>query len=274
MSRSCATRCSEPTTCRWRRARRLHDNSSRTTRFGGWCRAEKSAFTIEGQEAFVANKGFLVQVPYRNIYQLEAVGTAPALFFEVKVTDSPTMYPADETPVPEPGMEFVKVRISGKANYSDTVRPFLDFHGDIAAGRRVAGAFVSDPRAFANVIRGMPQATIRKTRDTFTRSRPSSGSSSKGRSITGSAICRSSMRPRATSSSSRSRCGTVPTMADRFLDASGHERLPAAAAQLPAERRTDGEVIAAIAWTLAAAIAVQPQAQPPLPIKDGQVMPL
>jgi len=114
-------------------------------------------FTIEGQEPFVATKGFLVQVPYRNVYQLEAVGAAPALIFEVKVADSPTMYPVDQKPVPVPGMDFVKVRISGKANYSDTVRPFLDFNGAIAAGRRVAGPFVSDPRAFANIIRGMPQ---------------------------------------------------------------------------------------------------------------------
>jgi len=114
-------------------------------------------FTIEGQDPIVASKGFLVQVPYRNIYQLEAVGASPALFLEAKVTDSPTMFPADETPTPVPGMEFVKVRISGKANYSDTVRPFLDFNGAIAAGRRVAGPFVFDPRAFANVIRGLPQ---------------------------------------------------------------------------------------------------------------------
>jgi mannose-6-phosphate isomerase-like protein (cupin superfamily) len=124
-------------------------------------------FSIEGQEPFVATKGFLVQVPYRNVYQLETVGAAPALVFEVKVTDSPTMYPEDEQPVPVPGMEFVKVRISGKANYSDTVRPFLDFHGNIAAGRRVAGAFVSDARAFANVIRGMPQADNPKDKGHF-----------------------------------------------------------------------------------------------------------
>ena len=117
----------------------------------------QARFTIEGVDPFVATKGFLVQVPYRNVYQIEAVGTAPALFLEVKVTDSPTMYPADETPVPVPGMEFVKVRISGKAAYSDTVRPFLDFNGALAAGKRVAGAFVSDARAFANVIRGLPQ---------------------------------------------------------------------------------------------------------------------
>jgi mannose-6-phosphate isomerase-like protein (cupin superfamily) len=114
-------------------------------------------FSIEGLDPFVATKGFLVQVPYRNIFQLEAVGAAPALMLEVKVTDSPAMYPVDETPVPMPGMEFVKVRISGKAKYSDTVRPFLNFNGDVAAGKRVAGAFVSDPRAFANVIRGLPQ---------------------------------------------------------------------------------------------------------------------
>lgn len=114
-------------------------------------------FSIEGLDPFVATKGCLVQVPYRNIYQFEAVGAAPALMLEVKVADSPTMYPADETPLPVSGMEFVKVRISGKAKYSDTVRPFLDFNGALAAGKRVAGAFVSDPRAFANVIRGLPQ---------------------------------------------------------------------------------------------------------------------
>jgi mannose-6-phosphate isomerase-like protein (cupin superfamily) len=124
-------------------------------------------FTIEGQEPFVAGKGFLVQVPYRNVYQLEAVGSAPALLFEVRVTDSPTMYPADETPVPQPGMTFVKVRITGKANYSDTVRPFLDFHGTIASGKPVAGAFVSDARAFANVIRGMPQTDNPKDKGHF-----------------------------------------------------------------------------------------------------------
>ncbi len=124
-------------------------------------------FTIDGQEPFVAHQGFLVQVPYRNVYQLESVGSTPAVFLEVKVTDSPTMYPADETPVPVPGMEFVKVRISGKASYNDKVRPFLDFNGAIAAGRRVAGPFVSDPRAFANVIRGLPQEDNPKDKGHF-----------------------------------------------------------------------------------------------------------
>ena len=159
------------------------------------------------------------------------MGTAPALFFEVKVADSPTMYPADETPVPEPGMTFVKVRISGKANYSDTVRPFLDFHGAIAAGQRVAGAFVSDPRAFANVIRGMPQADNPKDKGHFHEVSAEFWFILEGTinykigdlPIFDAVAGRRRVRPEAD-------VAPRPPWRYRLLDASGHERLPAAAA--------------------------------------------
>ena len=42
-------------------------------------------FNIEGQEPFVASKGFLVQVPYRNVFSLEVVGDKPSLFVEVNI---------------------------------------------------------------------------------------------------------------------------------------------------------------------------------------------
>ncbi len=35
-------------------------------------------FTIEGREPVVATQGFMVQVPYRTLYQIETVGNAPA----------------------------------------------------------------------------------------------------------------------------------------------------------------------------------------------------
>jgi hypothetical protein len=38
-------------------------------------------FTIEGQEPFVATKGFLVQVPKRLVYSMETVGDRPSLRF-------------------------------------------------------------------------------------------------------------------------------------------------------------------------------------------------
>ena len=36
-------------------------------------------FTIEGQQPFVATKGFLVQVPQRVRYSMETIGSEPSL---------------------------------------------------------------------------------------------------------------------------------------------------------------------------------------------------
>lgn len=111
-------------------------------------------FTIEGQEPFVASKGWLVQVPYRNVYSMETVGDKPSLRLEVNVANAQTMYPIDETPTPLDGMNFVKVRISGKGKYTGTNKPFLDFNTMVTAGTFGQNAFVTDDRAFANIIRG------------------------------------------------------------------------------------------------------------------------
>jgi quercetin dioxygenase-like cupin family protein len=124
-------------------------------------------FNIAGQEPILATKGFLVQAPYRNIYNMEVIGDAPALFLEVTVAGSQVMYPADESPTPVHGMDFVKVRISGKKEYDARNKPFLDFNGLIAAGKSPAGAFVYDDRAFANVIRGNPQVDNPKDKGHF-----------------------------------------------------------------------------------------------------------
>src|SRR6185312_3646713 len=50
-------------------------------------------FTIEGQEPFVATKGFLVQVPYRVPYSLETVGEEPSLRFEIRPSHEQPSYP-------------------------------------------------------------------------------------------------------------------------------------------------------------------------------------
>src|SRR3954464_3416315 len=51
-------------------------------------------FHIEGQEPFVASKGFLVQVPYRNVYWMETVGDEPSVRFEVAHAGRTPLYPA------------------------------------------------------------------------------------------------------------------------------------------------------------------------------------
>ena len=42
----------------------------------------------------------MVQVPYRTLYQIENIGSEPALRFEVNVARARKLYPMDEKPAP------------------------------------------------------------------------------------------------------------------------------------------------------------------------------
>ncbi len=113
-------------------------------------------FNIEGQEPFVASKGFLVQVPYRTVFNMETVGDKPSLRLEVNIADAKTMYPIEETPTPLDGFNFVKVRISGKGKYDQGNKPFIDMSA-VVAGTEKQRRFVADDRAVANIIIGDPK---------------------------------------------------------------------------------------------------------------------
>ena len=130
--------------------RRFHPD----TRVFWIVQAGQIRFAIEGQEPFVASKGFLVQVPDRTPYRLETVGAAPSLRLEVMVGGASTFYTLDETPVPAPGMEFVKVTLPGRGQYDESNRPYLDFPREIVDGGGRAGMFVRDDRLMAVIIRG------------------------------------------------------------------------------------------------------------------------
>jgi len=113
-------------------------------------------FTIEGQEPFVATKGYMVQVPYRNVFSMETVGDKPSLRLEVNIAGAQTLYPIDETPAAMPGINFVKVRISGKGKYDAKSKPFIDF-ANVVNGTEKQTRFIADDRAVANIIRGDPK---------------------------------------------------------------------------------------------------------------------
>lgn len=114
-------------------------------------------FTIDGQEPFVASRGYLVQVPYRNMYTMETVGDRPSLRLEVNIAKARKMYPMDEKPVPVAGFEFVPVRVPGKGAYEEGNKPFVDFNA-VVAGTDKTRRFVHDDRGVANIIlgRGIP----------------------------------------------------------------------------------------------------------------------
>lgn len=115
-------------------------------------------FTIEGQEPFIATKGFLVQTPYRVPFTLESVGDKPSLHFALRRTGAIPMYPENETPGTAPaGETYQKVSFTGRGSYDDVNKPYLDFEKDVVNGTKRGGAFVSDANTFVNVIRGNAQ---------------------------------------------------------------------------------------------------------------------
>jgi mannose-6-phosphate isomerase-like protein (cupin superfamily) len=109
--------------------------------------------TIQGQEPFIATKGFVVQVPAHITFQIETVGDAPSLRFEVTHTRALPFYPADETPTPVKGVTYQKVTAGNPGSYG-TIKPYLDFQKDIVeGGGRVPQGFIRDGLTAANIIR-------------------------------------------------------------------------------------------------------------------------
>jgi len=114
-------------------------------------------FTVDGRDPVVATKGVMVQVPYRTLYQMENIGTEPALRFEVNVARARKLYPVDETPGPLSGFQYVKTRVDGGQGVLDPQnRPVVDFN-KVVSGEERGGAFVTDDRSFANIIMGRYQ---------------------------------------------------------------------------------------------------------------------
>jgi mannose-6-phosphate isomerase-like protein (cupin superfamily) len=121
----------------------------------------KIRFMIEGQEPFIASKGFLVQVPHRNTYSMETVGDKPSLRFEVTIANANTMYPIDETPAPSPGIKYIRTRVANiKGTYDKANVPFIDYNQVIAGHptpKENPNQFINDSHGIANIIRGDPK---------------------------------------------------------------------------------------------------------------------
>jgi quercetin dioxygenase-like cupin family protein len=118
-------------------------------------------FHIEGQQPILASKGWLVQVPYRNVYWMETVGDEPSVRLEVIRSNRTPLYPAtqgDKGPAPTAkGKTYVLASYRTPPDkYDDVNKPALDFWGDFVKRPATPGdhAFVADTTNFANMIRG------------------------------------------------------------------------------------------------------------------------
>jgi mannose-6-phosphate isomerase-like protein (cupin superfamily) len=115
--------------------------------------------TIQGQDPFVASKGFLVQVPKRLTYSMETVGDAPVLRFEVRPAGEPPQYPITEKPTPMPGVQYVQAVFTGHGDYDKVNHPFIDFQKQIVQGGEKIGVWVRDDHTYVTILRsekGLP----------------------------------------------------------------------------------------------------------------------
>jgi mannose-6-phosphate isomerase-like protein (cupin superfamily) len=118
--------------------------------------------TIDGQEPFIANKGFEIDVPFRRSFALEVQGSEPALWLEIHGRGDLPIYPIDshpEKPADRDGFAYEKrVLNGGKGVWDGINKPYLDYMKDVVAGGARATAFVSSDHLFINNIRGRGQA--------------------------------------------------------------------------------------------------------------------
>jgi mannose-6-phosphate isomerase-like protein (cupin superfamily) len=117
-------------------------------------------FTIDGQQPFVASKGWMVQVPYRTPYTMETVGDKASLRFQVNIAHAQTLYPRDEKPPAMPGFDWQLIRLpQPRGLYERGNKPYIVFD-EIAANferqTRKSGQyrFINDDRAVSNIIYG------------------------------------------------------------------------------------------------------------------------
>ena len=120
--------------------------------------------SIKGQEPFVAGKGFQIDVPFRLPFTLEAVGSEPALWFEVHAAGDVPIYPvgsSPDKPKDVPGFTYQKtVLMGGDGKYDDVNKPYLDYFKDVIAKYPNGGGgwpffFVNDKENQLAIIRGM-----------------------------------------------------------------------------------------------------------------------
>jgi len=71
-------------------------------------------FEIENQEAFVATKGSMVQVPMQTIYGHGDHRRTASLRFEVNIAKTKTLYPKDVEPPKTPGINWIPVKLGRK----------------------------------------------------------------------------------------------------------------------------------------------------------------
>ena len=109
--------------------------------------------TIEGQEPFIATKHFLVQVPKRLQFNLENVGSEPALRFQMQPAGEPPEYPISETPTRVKDFKYVQATYTGHGDYDKINVPYIDFEKQIVQDGEKRGVWIRDDHTYVTILR-------------------------------------------------------------------------------------------------------------------------
>lgn len=107
---------------------------------------------IEGQEPFIASKGFMVQVPKRLAYSMQTVGNQPVVRFEFTMANSGILYPIDVTPPDVPGIVYERVTVANaRGSYTELSPMYVDYSkvisGEIESPSQFSSPGWRDPDA-------------------------------------------------------------------------------------------------------------------------------
>ena len=115
---------------------------------------------IEGQAAFTATRGSLVNIPRQTIYSLETIGDKPSLRFAVNVARAKTIYPRETVELPSApppsGSAWIAATINRTpGQYDQYNQPHLNIHEAAAKNEKYSGGrFVRDDKSEMLVIYG------------------------------------------------------------------------------------------------------------------------
>lgn len=112
---------------------------------------------IEGQPAFTASRGSLVNIPRQTLYALETIGETPSLRFVVNVAGAKTMHLHEAEPPPAPdGSRWIAATINRTpGRYDEFNAPHLNIHEAAAKDAKYSGGrFVRDDKSEMLVIYG------------------------------------------------------------------------------------------------------------------------
>ena len=115
---------------------------------------------IEGQPAFTATRGSVVNIPRQTIYSLETVGDKPSLRFLVNVARAKTLFPRESQEAPAPpapgGSSWVPATLNRTPGvYDQFNQPTVNIHEAASKNEKYSGGrFVRDDKSEMLIIYG------------------------------------------------------------------------------------------------------------------------